>query len=386
MAKRDFYDILGLKKGASDSEVRSSYKRLAKKFHPDISTDPKAEDKFKEVQEAYSVLSDKKKKQAYDQFGHGFSGFQGSQGFRGSQGFEGFGADFDFSDVFNAFTGGGGFGDIFGSQFRRESGSRRGSDIKVTMSVSFEEAAFGTEKEIVVERIVSCNKCAGKGYEKESDVETCEKCGGQGRVTSTKRTIFGVFQSVSACRACNGTGKEIKHKCSKCNGQGLVREEKKIKVKVPAGINSGNFLRLGGQANSGTKGGLPGDVYVVIFVEPHEIFKRDGSDVYCEIPISFSEAALGSEIESPTLYGMAKIKVPSGTQSGSIFRLRGKGIKHLNSGGKGDEFVKVILETPKKLSKKESELFEALMGEEETKKKRKSFFESFQEKLRKRFG
>jgi len=385
MAKRDYYETLGLQKGAQNSEIKKAYKRLAKKFHPDISTDPKAEEKFKEVQEAYSVLSDSQKKQAYDSYGHGFKGFKGFQGFRNTGGFESFGADFDFSDIFNAFTGGG-FSDVFGSQFRRESGPMRGSDIKVTLSVKFEEAAFGEEKEISIERTASCKKCKGKGYEKESDIETCQECKGQGRVTKTRRTMFGVFQTVSICPNCNGAGKYIKKNCRECGGTGIIKEKKKIKVKIPAGINSGNFLRLGGQGNAGSKGGLPGDIYVVIFVEPHEIFKRDGFDVYLELPLSFSEAALGSTIDAPTLHGNAELKVPTGTQSGTIFRLSGKGIQKLNASGKGDEFVKVILETPGKLSGRERELFEQLSEEEKTKKKRTGLFDKFHSELKKRFG
>lgn len=386
MAKRDYYDILGVSRDASEDEIRKAYKRLAKKYHPDISTEPNAEEKFKEIQEAYSVLSDKQKRQAYNSFGHGFEGFKGfqrSSGFSGTGGFSGF--DFDFSDIFNAFTGSG-FSDIFGEGFRHESGPRSGSDIKVTLSVSFEEAAFGTEKEIVIERTALCSACNGKGYIKESDVQTCPACHGSGRTVRARRTMFGVFQTVTTCNKCGGTGKIVKNPCKKCNGKGFVREKNRVKVKIPAGINSGNYLRLKGQGNAGQRGGRYGDVYVVIFVEPHEIFKRDNSDVYCEIPISFSEAALGSEIEAPTLYGMAKLRVPPGTQSGTIFRMKGKGIKKLNSSGKGDEYVKVILETPKSLSREERELFKELLKKEKTRNNRKSFFEKFYESVKKKFG
>ncbi|MFH1234823.1 MAG: molecular chaperone DnaJ [Candidatus Diapherotrites archaeon] len=389
MAKRDYYDTLGLSKGASEDEIKQAYKNLAKKFHPDISTEKDAEEKFKEVQEAYSVLSDKQKRQAYDQFGHGYEGFKGFQGFRGTEGFEGFSQDFDFSDIFNAFTRGG-FGDIFGEQFagqsERRQGPRKGSDIKFTMPVSFEEAAFGTEKEISVERTAACGECAGKGYKSEKDISACPSCGGAGQISRSVRTPFGLIQTVSTCGKCGGTGKFLKNPCPECRGEGIKREKKKVKVKVPAGINSGNYLRLAGQGNAGRRGGPSGDVYVVVFVEPHEIFKRDNSDVYCEIPLSFAEVALGAEVEVPTLYGMAKLKVPAGTQSGTIFKLKEKGIQKLNASGKGDEFVKVVLETPKSLSKKERELFEQMLGEEETGKKRKGFFERFQEKLKKGFG
>lgn len=386
MAKRDYYEILGVNRNASINEIRQAYKRLAKKFHPDISTEPNAEEKFKEIQEAYSVLSDPQKRQAYDQFGHGFEGFKGFQGFRGFKGFEGFSQfDFDFEDLFNAFTRGG-FGDIFGERFRREAGPERGSDIKLTLSISFEEAAFGTEKEITVDRTVQCSECKGNGYKSESDLITCPQCQGSGRIAKSRRTILGFFQTITTCGKCQGTGRIIKNPCGKCHGKGFVKERKRIQVKIPAGINSGNYLRVAGQGNAGTKGGAPGDVYVVIFVEPHEIFKRDNSDIYCEIPLSFSEAALGTEIEVPTLYGMARLRIPAGTQHGTIFRLKGKGIQKLKGHGKGDQYVKVVLETPKKLSKKERELFEELLKEEETKKKRKSFFQKFYEELKEKFG
>ncbi len=387
MAEKDYYKILGLGKGASEQEIKAAYKRLAKKFHPDISREQNAEEKFKEIQEAYSVLSDSQKRQAYDSYGHGFEGFRGFSGFGpGFSGFSGFSSmDFDFEDLFNMFTRGG-FSDIFSSQFRREGTPEKGSDLRVNMPVSFEEAAFGAEKEISVQRIVQCGECGGKGYRKDSDIETCRHCNGRGVVTKTRRTVLGMFQTTSTCPNCHGSGHEIKNPCRKCKGRGSFDEKRKIKVKVPAGINTGNFLRLRGQGNAGERGGTPGDVYVVIFVEPHEIFKRDNSDVYVEIPISFSEAALGSEIEAPTLHGMAKLKVPSGTQSGTIFRLKGKGIPHLNAQGKGDEFVKVTVQTPERLSKKERELLEQLRRMERLRRKRKSVFEKFHEKIKKKFG
>ncbi|MEM0360419.1 MAG: molecular chaperone DnaJ [Candidatus Diapherotrites archaeon] len=390
MQKRDYYDILGVGRNASEDEIKRAYKELAKKYHPDISSEKDAEEKFKEIQEAYSVLSDKQKRQAYDQFGHGYDAFKGFQGFRGTEGFEGFSSfDFDFSDIFNAFSRSG-FGDFFGEEFgtrtTRKQSPKKGSDIKFTLSISFEEAAFGTEKEILIERTIACNECNGKGYKSEKDISTCPNCGGAGQVSRSSRTPFGFFQTITTCHKCGGTGKFSKNPCSECKGEGIKKEKKKVKVKVPAGIDSGNYLRLAGQGNAGIKGGPAGDIYVVIFVEPHDIFKRDNFDVYCEIPISFAEAALGAEVEVPTLYGMAKLKIPPGTQSGTIFRLKEKGIQKLNSIGKGDEFVKVILETPKSLSKKERELFEQLLKEEETSKKRKGFFERFQEKIRKGFG
>ena len=378
MTKRDYYEILGIPRDASQDEIRKAYKRLAKKYHPDISNEPNAEEKFKEVQEAYSVLSDPQRRQAYDAYGHGFEEFRGFGNF---DGFNPFG--FDFRDIFDAFTAGG-FGDIFRESFRHESGPERGSDIKVTLSISFEEAAFGAEKIIRVERTAVCDECSGRGYKNESDISACPKCNGTGRITNSRRTPFGIFQSITTCPKCNGTGRIIVRSCPKCNGKGFVREKRTIKVKVPAGINSGNYLRLAGQGNAGLRGGSSGDVYVVIFVEPHKIFKRDNSDIYCEVPISFSEAALGTEIDVPTLYGPAKLKVPAGTQSGTIFRLKGKGIKKLNASSKGDEYVKVVVKTPVHLSKRARELLRELKKEE--KNMRKGFFEKVHEKFKGKFS
>jgi molecular chaperone DnaJ len=372
----DYYKVLGINKGASAEEVKKAYKKLAKQYHPDVSSDPDAEKKFKEVVEAYQVLSDPEKKQNYDNYGDAYKNFQGF----GRQGFGGQGGmDFDFEDIFSQFTGGGGFdfSDIFGGRGQRK---RRdtGTNLKYNLRISFEEAAFGCEKEIEYDRIKKCEKCDGSGA-KGGNTKTCSVCNGQGRVVRQQKTPFGIFRSQSTCPECSGSGEVAETKCLYCNGQGLVTEKEKIKVKVPAGINTGNHLKVAGKGHAGKDG--ESDLYVVIFVESHEIFKRDDFDIYTEVPISFSEAALGSTIEVPTLKGKAELKVPKATQTGTIFKMKNKGIKYLNKDIYGDEFVKVIVETPTKLSKKQKELLEKLSSEDKAAKKRKGLFEKILDKL-----
>jgi molecular chaperone DnaJ len=369
----DYYGVLGLKKGASVDEVKKAYKNLAKKYHPDISSDPNAEKKFKEIAEAYSVLSDPEKKQNYDNYGDAYKNFQGF----GGQGFGGFGQggiDIDFEDIFNQF-GFGGFSDIFGGRGGRNK-QDLGSNIKKTIEITFEEAAFGCEKEIKYDRIEKCTSCNGTGAQNGKE-KTCDTCNGQGRVLRQQRTPFGIFQSQSTCPKCRGKGKIAEKDCPKCNGAGLITKKHKLKVKIPAGINTGNHLRVSGKGHEGKDG--TGDLYVVIIVKPHEVFKRDEEDIYTEIPISFTEAALGATVEVPTLKGRADLKVPAGTQTGTIFKMKGKGIKKINYDSVGDEYVKVIVETPKKLSKKQKELLKKLEKEEKMAKKRKSFFEKILE-------
>lgn len=371
-SKNDYYEILGLKKGADVDEVKRAYKKLAKKYHPDISKDENAEEKFKEVLEAYQVLSDPQKKQNYDQFGHaseGFQGFQGSRGFSGGRGFE-----FDFGDIFGGnFSGFGGIDDILRQAFGQKAGNSpsSGANLRVDLNLSFEEAVFGTEKTVTVNRIEQCMECKGKGGSGE---EKCAECNGLGVVIQTRRTPFGMFQTQGTCQRCRGQGRVLKHVCKNCEGKGRVKVKKSIKVKIPEGIDSGNHLRLHGEGNAGIRGGADGDLFVVIFVEPNDIFKRDGFDIYAEMPISFAEAALGTKIDIPTLKGEAVLNIPQGTQTGTIFRLKGKGIKRLNETGVGDEYVKVIVQTPEKIGKKQKELFEELAKEDKVKKERKDFF------------
>ncbi len=362
----DYYSVLGLQKSATTEEIKKAYKNLAKKFHPDVSKDPEAEKKFKEIVEAYQVLSDPEKKQNYDNYGDAYKNFQGYQGF-------GQGMDFDFEDLFNSFSGFNfgemGFGDIFGS--RKRTKKDLGQNISLNLSISFEEAVFGVEKTISYERIEKCSFCNGTGAEDGKET-TCPTCNGQGRVIRQQRTPFGIFQTQTTCPKCHGKGKIAEKNCSHCNGNGLENKTTKIKLKIPAGINTGNHLRLKGKGHEGKDG--VGDLFIIIFVENHDVFKRDDEDIYAEIPISFSESALGSTIEVPTLKGTAELKIPAGTQTGTIFRLKNKGIKILNSNDFGDEYIKVIVETPKKMSKKQKELLEQLQKEDELKKKRKSVF------------
>lgn len=379
MEKRDYYDVLGLKKGASVEDVKAAYKKLAKKYHPDLNREEGAEEKFKEILEAYQVLSDPQKKANYDQFGHAAEGFQGFQGFRG---FGGRGFDFDFGDIFSGFGGGEfGFGEIFRQAFGggRKAGPSRGANLRRDISLSFEEAVFGTEKTVEITRMEECSECKGKGGHGE---EECSQCQGSGVVRQTRRTAFGMFSTQSTCPKCRGEGKTFKKECKKCGGRGRVKATRKIKVKVPAGISSGNHLRLHGQGSAGLRGGPAGDLFVVVFVEPNEVFKRDGADLFAEIPVSFAEAALGTSLDVPTLKGKATIKLPAGTQTGTIFRLKGKGVKRLNESGFGDEYVKVIVQTPEKLGKREKKLFEELAKEEGLARKRKGFFEKVKKKFR----
>ncbi|MDD5163472.1 MAG: molecular chaperone DnaJ [Candidatus ainarchaeum sp.] len=371
--KKDYYEVLGLKKGASIEEVKRAYKELAKKFHPDLNREKGAEEKFKEILEAYQVLSDSEKKANYDQYGHAFEGFQGYQR---PEGFGTGGVDFDFENIFSNIGGFGefGFGDIFGEMFGQEQRQRkksRGSNIRMELTLSFEEAAFGTEKEITIEKIENCKACKGTGA-KDGELAKCSQCGGSGRIRHAQRTPFGVFATETACSKCQGTGRIAKRSCPECKGEGKIIARKTLKVKIPAGIDSGNHLRLEGEGNEGTAG--TGDLYIIIFVEKHKLFKRDGTDIFTEIPVSFGEAALGAKIDVPTLKGEVTLNIPAGTQTGTIFRLHEKGIKKLEARGFGDEFVKVIIETPKELSKKEKELFEELMKEEKSRQKRKGFF------------
>jgi molecular chaperone DnaJ len=365
--EKDYYEILGLKKGASAEEIKRAYKQLAKKYHPDVSKDPEAEHKFKEIAEAFSVLSDPEKKQNYDNYGDAYKNFQGYQGQDFGQGF-----DFDFEDLFNSFGSGNfeSFGDLFGMGGRQR--DDLGSNIKINMTLTFEEAAFGTTKEIHYDRIIKCSHCAGTGA-KGGKFTTCKTCNGQGRVIRQQKTPFGIFQSQTICHKCRGKKEVPESECEECRGKGLIHGDTELKIKIPAGINTGNHLKISEKGNQGSDG--TGDLFVVIFVEPHEVFKRDDEDLYVEVPISFSEASLGATIEVPILKGKADLKIPNGTQTGTIFKMKGKGIQKLNSNNFGDEYVKVIVEVPKKLNKKQKELLEKFAEEENLAKKRKGFFE-----------
>ncbi|PIN84665.1 MAG: molecular chaperone DnaJ [Candidatus Diapherotrites archaeon CG11_big_fil_rev_8_21_14_0_20_37_9] len=372
MAK-DYYSILGINRDASQADIKSAYKKLAKKYHPDINKEADAEAKFKDVQHAYHILGDDQKRRSYNQFGEQGEKF-GGQGGPGFQGFSGTG----FEDIFeSAFGSGfsGGFSDIFGSAFGGgKRGPARGEDIAIRMNITFEEAAFGTEKEIELDRIEECDNCKGSGARPGTKINTCTACNGSGVERKIRKTFLGVIQTQGTCSKCHGAGEFADDPCPVCDGHGRAHKRKKIKVKIPEGIDTGNHLRVKGQGNVGEMGAGKGDLIAVIYVEPHEIFKRDGNDIFMEVPVSFSESALGAEIEIPTLKGRAKLKVPSGTQSATLFKMKGKGIKSVNGSSYGDQFVKAIVKTPEKLNKKQKEIFEKLEKEEKLAKERKGIF------------
>jgi molecular chaperone DnaJ len=345
--KEDFYKLLGVERNASDAEIKKSYRSKAMKYHPDRNADnpTEAEAKFKQIKEAYEVLSDPKKRAAYDQFGHAGVDPSMGAGRGGFSGAEGFGDI--FGDV---------FGDIFGGGRQRSSGVQRGSDLRHILEISLEEAVAGTEQKIHIPVLVSCKECSGSGAKKGSSPVICSTCHGHGQV----RMQQGFFSIQQTCPTCRGTGKQIKDPCGVCYGQGRVQETKTLSVKIPAGVDTGDRIRLAGEGEAGERGGPAGDLYVEIQVRPHAIFKRDGANLYCEVPISFVTACLGDEIEVPTLDGKVMLKIPSETQTGKSFRLRGKGVKPVRGGPVGDLLCKVNIETPVNLTKDQKALIEKL--------------------------
>ncbi|HLT04165.1 MAG TPA: molecular chaperone DnaJ [Pseudomonas sp.] len=347
MAKRDYYEILGVERGADEAELKKAYRRLAMKYHPDRNPDDKAaEEKFKEANEAYEVLSDANKRAAYDQYGHaGVDPQMGGAGFGGGASFSDI-----FGDVFSDFFGGGARGSRGGPQ--------RGSDLRYTLELSLEEAVRGTTVTIRVPTLANCKTCNGSGARKGSSPTTCSTCGGIGQV----RMQQGFFSVQQTCPRCHGSGKMITDPCGDCHGQGRVEEHKTLSVKVPAGVDTGDRIRLAGEGEAGALGGPAGDLYVVVNVREHDIFQRDGRDLYCEVPISFADAALGGELEVPTLDGRVKLKIPEGTQTGKLFRLRGKGVTPVRGGNAGDLMCRVVVETPVKLDKRQRELLEEFRG------------------------
>ncbi|MCX7710422.1 MAG: molecular chaperone DnaJ [Clostridia bacterium] len=376
--KRDYYEVLGVDKNASEADLKKAYRKLAKQYHPDVNPDDKvAEAKFKEVNEAYEVLSDSQKRARYDQFGHAGTDPNGFGG--GYQG--GFG-DFDFGgigDIFETFFGGSGFGG--GRSGRNKNGPQKGADLKYAMEISFEEAAFGVEREISINRLENCVTCGGSGAKAGTTPATCKHCGGSGQVQYKQNTPFGQFVNIKTCDVCHGEGKIITDPCNTCSGKGKVKKSVKIKINVPAGIDDGQTISLRGEGEPGSKGGPNGDLYISIRVRTHTIFQRQGNDVLCDIPITFVQAALGSELEVPTLDGKVKYTIPEGTQTGSVFRLRGKGIPYLRGNGRGDQYVKVVVEVPKKLSESQKALlreFSELSGED-THEQRKGFFDKMKD-------
>jgi molecular chaperone DnaJ len=370
--KRDYYEVLEVTRGASGEEIKRSYRKLAVKFHPDKNPDdPHAEEKFKELGEAYDVLMDSDKRAAYDRFGHGAFA-QG--GFRG-----GFHDPFDiFREVFGG--SGGIFDTFFGGSAMSGEDRQRGADLRYDMEITLEEAAFGVEKEIEIRKLDTCDKCEGTGAEGGSRAINCPSCGGRGQVISSR----GFFQVSQTCPRCRGTGKIVEKPCRKCSGEGRGEKLSRVKLKIPAGISTGSRLRSSRQGEAGVRGGPHGDLYVVIHVKEHEIFQRDEDDLYCEVPIPFSTAALGGEVDVPTLEGKANVKVPAGTQSGQIFRLRGKGIANVDGRGRGDLMARLLVEVPSRLNaeqRQKLEEFASLCGEENT-PIRKSFFERAKEFFR----
>ena len=349
MDKRDYYEILGVDKNASEAEIKSAFRKLAKKYHPDVSKEPDAAEKFKEAQEAYAVLSDADKRRQYDQFGHSaFNNGQGGAGFDFS--------DFDFSDIFSDIFGSG-FGFNFGGGSSKGTRARKGSDLLKRVNLTFEEAVFGTKKTINVDVTEDCSECHGEGG---FDKETCPDCHGSGQVTGEQRTIFGSFMTRTTCSKCQGSGSTYKKTCSKCHGRGKIKRNKDLEVKVPAGVNTGNQLRLAGKGEAGINGGPNGDIYLEFYVKEHPIFERDDQDIYLELPLTITEAALGCKKEIPTIYGSVKLSISEGTETGDKYRLKGKGVSEINSIRKGDMYVVTKVVVPKKLNKTQKKLLEQL--------------------------
>ena len=361
--KRDYYEVLGVKKDASQDEIKKAYRKLAKANHPDQHPGDKAcEERFKEANEAYEILSDEDKRKKYDQFGHAAfdpnAGFGGAGGFEGFEGFGGFGG---FGDIFNDIFGG--FG---GATRANPNAPRRGESIRATVNISFEEAAFGCKKEVTVAKVETCTDCKGTGCAPGTTPEICPDCKGTGSVTVSQRTPFGMMQSSTQCSKCRGTGKIIHQPCKTCRGMGAVRRQHKVEVNIPAGIDDGQTISKPGGGNAGVNGGPAGDLLVSVIVRPHARFERDGTSVLLDQEISYAQAVLGAEVEVPTLDGKVKLTIPEGTQPGAVFRLRGKGIPYLRGSGRGDQFVSVSIKVPKNLTGSQKELlrqYAASMGE-----------------------
>jgi molecular chaperone DnaJ len=353
LAKRDYYEVLGVPRNASEADIKKAFRTLARKYHPDANKDdPQAAEKFKEINEAYQVLSDPEKRARYDQFGHaaeqmgGFGGgFQGNP-FEGMGGFSG-----DLGDIFDMFFGGGG---------RRQRGPARGADLQYELELTLEEAAFGTKKEIRIPRMEACPTCHGSGARPGTSPVTCSKCRGTGQVQFAQNTIFGRFVNVTTCDRCGGAGKIVETPCATCRGKGEVQKMQKVEVNIPAGVDSGHRLRMSGYGEKGERGGPPGDLYIVIQVKPDSRFRREGDDLISEVTISMVQAALGTEIEVPTLDGPELVKIPEGTQHGETIRLRGKGVRRLRGSGRGDQHVVVHVKIPTRLSAREKELLREL--------------------------
>ncbi|WP_106497100.1 molecular chaperone DnaJ [Lentibacillus sp. Marseille-P4043] len=368
MSKRDYYDVLGVGKDASKEEIKKSYRKLARKYHPDVNKEEDAADKFKEAKEAYEVLSNEQKRTQYDQFGHAGAQGQGFGGFGGgAQDFGGFG------DIFDMFFGGGG-------RRRDPNAPQQGADLQYTMVLDFEEAIFGKETDINIPKEETCDTCEGSGAKPGTKTKTCSHCNGSGQLNMEQNTPFGKVVNRRVCHHCNGTGKIIPEKCNTCGGTGKVKKNKTIHISIPAGIDEGQQIRVSGKGEPGVNGGPAGDLYVVIKVKPHEFYEREGDHIYCELPVTFTQAALGDEIEVPTVHGKVMLKIPAGTQTGKIFRLKGKGAPNVRGYGYGDQHVQIRIVTPKKLTDRQKELlreFNEIGGNEATDEQEGSFFQRF---------
>lgn len=354
MSKRDYYEVLGVSKTATQDELKKAYRKLARKYHPDLNKDnAEAAEKFKECNEAYNVLSDEQKRAQYDQFGHAAfenGGMGGGGGFGGAGGFGGFGGS-GMEDIFDMFFGGqGGRGGR-----SSKAGPQRGADLRFDLEISFEEAAFGLEKEINLYRDEVCDHCHGEGAEPGSKVESCPECNGSGYVRFTQNTMFGQMVNERPCSRCKGEGKIISEPCKECRGKGTVKRNKKLKVKIPAGVDNGSRLRVSNEGEAGAKGGPSGDLYVYLYVKPHKFFERDGTTVLCEVPINIVQATLGADIKVPTLDGQVTMKIPEGTQPGKVMRIKGKGIPSLRNSSRGDQLVRIKVVVPTKLSDKQKD-------------------------------
>lgn len=380
--KRDYYEVMGVSKGASDDEIKKAYRQAAKKYHPDLNPgNAEAEAKFKEVNEAYEVLSDKDKRARYDQFGH--AGVDPNYG-AGAGGYGGspFGQDIDLGDIFNSVFGG--FGGFGGRRSANPNAPRRGTDIETSVSISFDEAVKGCKKEISYNAVVTCKECNGSGAEKGTSPKVCSACHGTGQVTVSQRTPFGVVQTARACDSCRGTGKVIEKPCRACSGQGRHKSTRKIEINIPAGVNNEQLLNVSSQGNAGTNGGPAGDLRVYITVKPHPIFERRGDDIWCELPLTYTQAALGAEVVVPTVDGKVSYSVHDGTQPGDVFKLKGKGVPHLNGRGRGDQYVRVTIDVPRNLSSKQKEILKEF--EKASSEKNYSKRKSFSDLIKKIFG
>lgn len=379
---RDYYEVMGVPKNASEDEIKKAYRNLAKKYHPDLHPgDKNAEEKFKELNEAYEVLSNKDKRARYDQFGR--AGVDPNFG-GGAAGGDPFGGMGGIDDIFDTFFGGASPFGGFGGRRANPNAPRRGSDVEATLVVEFEEAAKGCRKTITYEKVDECPSCHGSGAKAGTSASTCPDCGGTGQVRVTQNTFMGVVQTTRTCDRCHGTGKIINTPCPNCRGTGHVRKHKQVEVNVPAGIDNQQILNVSGQGNAGTNGGPAGDLHLIISVRPHPLFERRGNDIWCDMPITFMQAALGGEVIVPTLDGKVSYQVREGTQPGDIFKLKGKGVAKLNGRGCGDQYVRMVLEVPKNLTQKQKELLEQFekSTSEKNYQKRKGFFE----KLKQKFG